>query len=440
MRKNKGGKISVTKPRAKTSESIVPTIIRKEKTVGATTTESKDTKRSEIMNICRSVKSSTEPQFQCGFKASNGEKYCPLHLTYNKIIDYENKIYEIKSDRVVVEKKINPIYLTHEISPKAQVEVPECAMVTTNCKPPMKGKSVGKKAPVKKGSCLKEQTTSSVMASYHDNENTLEVKMLIMINDDEISEKLSDLLGPAFDDITLSEDQEDPITMDKFWDIRAGRKVPLFDNKYYLFSYHDSKGKIRCLTVFTLYDMIESKDYDHPSTTEPMEPDVIARAEKLIELYTTKLNLFNQNSINKNSPEYELKNRINKLFKQFHVHSIYFEDSWLLNVTRSDELSRIVRDTQNLANNNVRNINPNIRALTFPRSDAIMPKVTKGNKSALTVDTLSLQNHVVDTWEYIIKAANSSGNQVPIWIIALGLNGVVPAVGEKYPGLSEMLR
>jgi len=435
MKKTSGGKISVTKTRGKMSAPI-----QKEKRVGSITIESKDTKKSDIINICRSVRSSTEPQFQCGFKAANGEKYCPLHLTYNKIIDYENKIYEIKSDRVVVEKKINPIYFTHEISSKEQVEVPEC--VVTDCKPPAKGKCVGKKPLVRKGACLKEQTTSSVMASYHDNENTLEVKMLIMINDDEISEKLSELLGPAFDDITLSEDQEDPITMDKFWDIRAGRKVPLFDNKYYLFSYHDSKGKIRCLTVFTLYDMIESKDYDHPSTTEPMEPDVIERAEKLIELYTTKLNLFNQNSINKNSPEYELKNRINKLFKQFHVHSIYFEDSWLLNVIRSDELSRIVRETQNLANNNVRNINPNVRAFTFPQSDAIMPKVIKGSKSALTVgvDTLSLQNHVVDTWEYIIKAANNSNNQVPIWIIALGLNGVVPAVGEKYPGLSEMLR
>jgi hypothetical protein len=383
------------------------------------------------MSTCKSIRSPTESHLQCMFHSDKGSRYCPLHLSYESVTDYENKVREIKTEKNFTEKKANPIYTFYEIpNKKSDVVVGETKTVRV-----VKG---GKRAP------MREQKTSNVIASHQDNENILEVKMLIMLNDDEFVESMPQLLGPAFHDITLSEDQDDPVTMDKFWEIINGKKIPLFDNKYYVFSYSDSKGKIRCLTVFTLYDMIESGDYTHPVTTELMSDEDIDRAKKLIDIYSSKLDLFSQTPTENTSPEYALKNRISKLFKQFHVHSIYFEESWLLNVSNMDNLIKIDVATKRLANNNVRSICESRASLTFPVCDMKRKTKTKSNwneKITYSKEEITkMQSYIVDVWEFLISTANNINNQIPIWIIAHGLSGVVPEVMAKYPDLAEMMR
>ncbi len=208
-----------------------------------------------------------------------------------------------------------------------------------------------------------EQRAQTIETVNRELEDELEMKLLILANEDEYSEKISNLIGPVFSDITLSEDQEDPITFDQIWEYVDGKKIPSKINKYYLFSYHDSKNKIRCMTIFSIYNMLQTENYLHPSTLEEIPQKDIDRAKELIELYSEKINLFTNSSEHEMTPEYAMKNKIGKLFKKFHIHSIYFEDKWLLAVDNKSDLYKIITETRKLVTNNVKTINPSLKNL-----------------------------------------------------------------------------
>jgi hypothetical protein len=271
-----------------------------------------------------------------------------------------------------------------------------------------------------------------------------------MINDDECLEKIIKLIGPVFNDITLSEDQEDPWTMDIIWTQNNGVRTATDINKYYLFSYLDSDKKIRCLTVFTLQNMIMKDDFTHPLTMETIPKKDIIRAKELIDMYTTKLNLFKGQADSTLSPEYNLKNKISKLFKKFHRNSIYFEEDWLINIDDVEKLHKIIKETDRLVKNNIQSINPSIKNLDLfsdlPKkninnpsgnSNQVKGKLSDSDKAT---DLIILKECICDNWEIIIKASDSDLNQLPIWIIAHSLSPVVPAVKIKFEDLDLMLQ
>lgn len=260
--------------------------------------------------------------------------------------------------------------------------------------------------------------------------------MLILANDDEYTDKISKLVGPAFNDITSVEDEQDPITYDKFWEINNGKKIPTNINKYYLFSYIDSKDKIRCLTIFTIHDMINDDNYVHPHTMEQIPTTDIKRAKELIKFYQTKIGLFKEDETN-HSPEYKLTNKLSKLFKRFHMHSIYFEEKWLMNIQDIYKLEKIIKETEKIANANFKQINPNLtnfKIFTGRKKKALKKNDTEG----IEIELLELKEYIVGEWEKLIDAANNSNNQIPIWILASGLSVVVPEIKQKYPDLEVM--
>ena len=177
------------------------------------------------------------------------------------------------------------------------------------------------------------------------------------------------------------------------------------------------------------------------------------RAKELIDLYTAKLNLFNCQSDTIMSPEYKLKNKISQLFKRFHIHRIFFEESWLTSITDEDKLFKMIKETDALVKNNIRSINPNAKNIdifsNIPKRPykIIHTKKKKydsndSNDEDITDQStylISLKEFIVDNWEKLIKSADNENNQIPIWIIAHGLSFVVPAVKNKYPDLELML-
>jgi hypothetical protein len=377
--------------------------------------------------LCQATKNLSDTKNQCLFQAETGKKYCGLHLSYENVVDYVNKtpktLIQDKRNLVDLQEILNPIFVSHTISPQ---KIPDNRKVVT--------KKPTKSTPV-------EQKTETIINTYQDNENELEVKLLIMINDEEHLEKLSTLIGPVFNDPTISEDQQDPVTMDQIWKIENGIKVANA-NKYYLFSYFDSKSKIRCFSVFSLYEMLQIDDLVHPLTTEPIPPEDIVRARELIDLYDTKLNLFQTRSDLDVSPEHKLKNRINKLFRKFHVHSIYFEESWLLNIADVDKLLKIIKETGGLIKSNLASINrklKNTNIFTNAPRRPIPPKNKEGVKIT-TEYIFDLKEYIVDNWEELITVTDNTNNQVPIWIIAHGLSFVVPDVKSKFPNLELMIQ
>lgn len=381
--------------------------------------------------LCKSIKSTNESHTQCLFQAMPGKKYCILHSSYCTTTDYVNSSKMIVTDNQpnnIIVEEVNPILSTIILhsGTNAHNSSPETESI--------KSRSIA--LPI-----LKEQQNKTVSDIYQTNENDLEVKLLIMINDDECLEKIIRLIGPVFNDITLSEDQEDPWTMDIIWTQNNGVRTATDINKYYLFSYFDSDKKIRCLTVFTLHTMVVKDDFTHPLTMETIPKKDIIRAKELIDMYTVKLNLFKGQVDSVLSPEYNLKNKISKLFKRFHRNSIYFEEDWLININDEDKLLKIIRETDRLVKNNIQSINSSIKNLDLfadlPKKNINKEKLTDTEKLS---DLIILKECICDNWEKMVKLADSELNQLPIWIIAHSLSPFVPEIKNKFENLELMLQ
>ncbi len=385
--------------------------------------------------ICASIRSLDEPQFRCLMKTKNNNKYCPMHAIQKKNIDYnhiDDDVFEL-DQKILEPSKI----ITNELHDK--ISISELSN-TSNLK---KSEPVIRNT-LDKNKTMHEQKVSTVKKTLENNEDDLEIKLLILVND-EYSDLISELIGPVFNDVTLSEDEQDPITFDEIWTIKNGLRVPANVNKYYLFSYKDSQNKIRCLTVFTIYNMFNEKNYQHPITSEEIPKKDIKRAKKLIDLYQSKLGLFKTDD-SKLSPEFKLNNRLTKLFKKFHIHSIYFEENWLLQIMDRTKLYKIIKETEKLVSNNIKSINPNLH--NFKIMQKKEPIKTANHKIKYPMSTqkineddeiFELHEYIVTEWEKLVNAADTPQNQIPAWILASGLSFVVPDVKQKFPDLEFML-
>lgn len=462
---------AMTKKARMTTAKSTSTTSKKAKPIVATTMASKKEKPIVITNVseglpeeltgiistdnvsntieskqCASIRSNEEPHLQCLMTAKNN-KYCAIHLLQKHITDYDsidNEMNDIldRDKRMFSNDKSDksstaPVETQNLITKKINLqEIDRTAKYSLRLHPERDPKSSTEK------SVLKEQKVTTVINSHNENEDNLEIKLLILVNDDEYSKKIPELIGPVFDNIILSEDEHDPVTMDPIWTWINGVKIPAAVNKYYLFSYEDSKQKIRCITIFTLYDMLQSNDYKHPITMEEIPKEAIDRAKELIDIYSTKIGLFNQDETNL-SAEFKLKNRITKLFKQFHIHSIYLEESWFTSITDENQLYKIITETEKLVSNNIKSINPDLHNFKIFQKKQIMKSKKKGKMSKMSNDEddnlIMLQEYIVSEWEKLISAADNSQNQIPIWILVSGLSFVVPEIKQKYPNLEIML-
>ena len=378
----------------------------------------------EEANECAAIQSPNEPHLPCLMSCKPGHKYCSMHLLQNNLIDYSQKDNDIlmcsETIRPVPKNITNPILKREVILDRKNIINDQPINPSNNS-----------------DTVFKEQKISTIVNNHKENEDDLEIKLLILVNDDEYSEKIPELIGPIFHDITLSDDEQDPITLDPIWKYVDGVKVPALVNKYYLFSYIDSKGKIRCFTIFVLYDMFMNNELVHPITMEPIPERDIVRAKELIDIYSKKIDLFKQIDESTISPEFKLKNRLTRLFQKFHLHSIYFEESWLLSITNPKDLYKIITETEKLVTNNIPSINGNLHSLNLFQQKP-QKKISK-IPVMVDDDPIILKEYIIGEWEKLIEAADKPQNQIPIWILASGISFVVPEIKQKYPDLEIML-
>ena len=375
-------------------------------------------KRSIDSIQCCSIKSTSESYLPCLLNAISGQKYCAIHLAQKKIIDY-TPLYQIEDNVPCVSNfdTVNPIIKKIDI-------VKEYAPIPFIKKTPV---IINKDCDTKKTtkSTMHEQKTSTIERHYKETEEDLETKLLILISD-EYGNKISELVGPVFQDITLSEDDMDPMTFDSIWTIENGIKVPASINKYYLFSWIDSKCKVRCLTIFTVYNMILEQNLVHPITREPISDNDIIRAIELINFYQKKIRLFDEEE-DTSSPEFKLKNKLTLLFKKFHKYNVYLEEKWILDIDNKKDLYQIISETNKLISSNIRSINPKLS-----KSDLFNNKKT-------SCDSFELKTYIIDEWIKLIHCADNPENQLPMWILASGLSCVVPEIKKKYPDIDYMM-
>lgn len=402
-----------------------PSKVNKSARVNASTSVSASTNTSGNTTICAAIRNKLQPELRCLFrvqqqKGTSGQKYCPMHALQTNVVDYccdDSIVTESIKTSIPI---INPIIKNKIIKKKVRVEVIK--------------KRAPAPVPAKKTLTAKpnyvEQKVETIEENHKENEEDLQVKLLILVNDYAYFDKIQELIGPVFDDVTISEDEEDIITMDPFWEMRDGVKCPINTiSKYYLFSYTDSANKIRCLTIFTIKEMIDKKELVHPLTMEQIPEDAIERANKLIDIYQSKLKIFTTN--NDSSPEYILKQRLIKFVEQFHVHSIYIDENWLLDINDASKLYTVIKETGLLiANNDFKKIFSNKKIFCDS-------KYNKSNRDP-NVTLLEIKSYIVDEWDRIIKITDDPNDQSTIWLIIGGLFNVCPGIKEKYPGLEFM--
>lgn len=402
---------------------------------------------------CQSIRSKTQPNLRCLFNAKNGNKYCPLHLIQNNIIDFNPKNEEFFStvtdnNNEHPQNTINPIYKQINLDTINSIGIKTFVTKDLNKKDNGKDKTTGIKKKIKNSKSvsskmLHEQKVTTIADSYQNTEDDLEMKLLILINNEENLEKISKLIGPAFNDLTLAEDNEDPVTYDQFWTVENGIKKPSGINRYFIFSYIDSNDKIRCFTIMSINDLISRNNLEHPITMEKIPEEDIIRAIELIDFYKKEIGLFNSSNM-EISREFQIKHKLSNLFKKFHVHSIYLEENWLLDITNLSNLDKIIHETNKLISNNLVSINPNLK--TFDLFKKKFTVNSSKNKKILETDSnttketyIDAQWYIVEQWEKLIELADNINNQIPIWVLILGLSYVVPEIKQKFPDLEIML-
>lgn len=325
------------------------------------------------MNNCKSIKSSSEPNLPCLLKTKNNNKYCALHMLNKNNIDFK-------------ESNKKPII---KLNKKKKAE--DCLVKKENIQ----------------GSLVEIKKENKLTKYIEDNDSLLDMKLLILQNEN--IDELSNLIGPIFYDLTLSDDDIEPITYDAIWILKDNVKIPGSINKYFLFSYLDSKNKIKCLSIFSIYDMYLLNKYVHPITLEEIPEEAINRCKKLIKLYISKINLFEKEI----TPELKIKNNLNSLFNKFHIHSIFFEENWIINITKENDVIKIIKETHKLIKNNL--------TVNIKLSDDL-------NK-----DLNDLKLLLIDEWNQLFQS--DPRNQTSIWIIGASMYSVIPEVKTKYPNL-----
>lgn len=399
-------------------------------------------------NRCQSVKHITEPQTQCYLSAKKNEKYCAMHLLQKTIRDFVEIDYltEVENNTNRDNKVIvNEILYSININDTSNTS--DLKSVTPKTK---KSEKKGykytkvKPLPVKNNTKVitHEEKISTVTSAYQDSQDDLDVKLLILVNED-IESKLPELIGPVYKDTTLSEDDQDPITFDTIWTLNNGVKIPSNFNKYYLFSYVDVNNKIRCLTVFTIYNMINDNNFMHPITMDLIPEKDLERAKILINLYDTKLNLFNTSQEHL-SPEFILKNKVCSLFNKLHINDIYLEEKWFTEIASIDKLLNIIKKTKDLFNNNRKAIflsnktdNDSFAKIKTISTMSVFSNYIFNKSADNTENILSMKVYIVEEWEKMFGVYDLTANSLVIWIMVCGLSYALPEITDKYPQILE---
>lgn len=366
-------------------------------------------------NQCASICNLDESYARCPMKTKFGHKYCPMHMLKKNVIDYDRKCKEIEKESI----KKN---FEFDKNRKRYNNVPFNPIISRK---PIN--NVTKNDESEKIKCCNyiplEYQKDAI--KYFDQmiNDELKTKLLILMNNEEYHKKIPNLIGPVFDDITKSDDNQDPITFDIIWTELNGIRIPSSTiNRYFLFSYVDSQNRVRCFTIFTIYNMIKNNNLVHPITMEPIPKDDIDRARQLVDMYRTKIGIFNNDELHISS-ESKLRNRLTKLFKQLNMCNVYLEENWFLTLEDRNKLLTIINETRNLISNNIKH-NNNSQHLSFFEK-----------KSFDNYSILQLKEYIVGEWEKMIIITNNMHNVFIVWIIISGLAYVIPEIRKKYPNL-----
>ena len=248
-----------------------------------------------------------------------------------------------------------------------------------------------------------ERLKDSISGFNESYQKVSDIKMMIFKNSIKKIDQYYDLIGPVYNDLTVSEDNSDPISMETFWKIIDGKKVVLHTETFDLFSYKDKDGMVRCLTIQTLCDMKDN--LIHPLTGEEFPDEAKERAKKLIKIYTDVVLIDNIDIPEKSL----LESKIVELFQELNIIGISL-DSQIFVQLSDIQLANFVENFKKLTKNNISN------EFIFKNSFDKM----------IILDDLK---------EFITIHKKTHLHQIACWLIVSALHVVSQEVRAKYPDI-----
>jgi hypothetical protein len=390
---------------------------------------------------CASIKSKESPTVQCPHKRKQDSELCVLHSRSRTITKYVPTVANADDDKM------------YKSSGVSFVKIPQVQFVSK----PIPTKSHIKKQPKKSesgsegdsdangGGCScsvcnpvrrgkidlstdKPEVYTSLnelMEIDHEREQMVHIRTLLFMRNNPVRE----LVGPVFDDITVSEDDQDPVAMNcVYWIADAtGKRTPCAGvNKFFLFSYVDSKNKVRCLSINTIYDMINNSMTTHPMTQEEISQSDISRARQMIAALT-KINYF---ETDKELGPQKINSMTLELFHRFEIQGIVMETPWFTGLD-IHYVAKLNKDLQVLVKQNLQAIDPSRKANLFNpfEYDPNNPK---------SEDLARLQALLLIDMNDLLDLSKNKNNKIPYYIILGALSNIHPVVKERFPELQWM--
>src|ERR1700747_2900191 len=347
----------------------------------------------------------SEPINQCKFPKITNSNFCKLHSRLTNPVIYKNNI-SINFNNL-------PTFSKSAVSKNKKIINNKETNVIDKCK---------------NQNDNNHENLQNITDNLNMSQEKLNMKSIILVKNYPDKKYLDNLIGPIINNVTMSDDDCDPITMDVFWIEENGKRIPKYHNKYMLFSYYDNSHKLRTFTIHTIKDMISNNIKTHPLTYEEINEIDYKRAIDLINLYTNTLGLF-KNEINTNNIEFMTKSRVLKLFNKFNSMSIYLQSEWFLNLDNIDTINKLITELFNLTKQNMLSINSTLTLAKIKESKIFQWKYT--NNSTLN----QIQNHLLDDFEALISLSENTNNQIMAWIIVGALAKFIPEIKNKYPDL-----
>lgn len=239
-----------------------------------------------------------------------------------------------------------------------------------------------------------------------------------------IDEQLQKVSGPAYNNICISHDDIDSISLETLWKYNdKGEKVDAceFDKKL-IFSYRDENGFVRCFNIKSLKEILDSGTIINPITGTEFDDEVLSNMKEKIRILEEN-NLLTYDRIIL-SPTDELNCRITKVFQLFDKLDIFMETKWFIELDLT-QVIRIYEETRNMW-----------KAFTTDNptmSNNILNGKNPFNGMTRSMDIIDAKNKLLDVFEgFVTNGTNEQSKLTGAIIVIGGFAYVSEPVKDKF--------
>jgi hypothetical protein len=183
------------------------------------------------------------------------------------------------------------------------------------------------------------------------------------------------------------------------------------------------RNKIRCFTIYTMYDMLAAGIYKHPCSQESFPDEALERANKIFKLYSSKFGIFAEDL--GDLTEFKVRSHAINLFNKFRPHA-HIDPDHFMKLKSRYLVNKLISQFNTLIAQNLVIVNPKLKV-----SDI---KIFKWSMKSDSENMLEAQNHLLNDMETLLTLSEipPPNNPLLIWLIVGAMGKVIKEIAEKY--------